>query len=199
MTNLSPQARRRAQTRQDIIENARLILMEQGMAGLSIRALADSIDYTPGALYKYFDSKETLIDVVRAECFDRLNNFIAARIQHASSAAEMLLTGGMAYIEYAGQHPQEYHLMFNMEPSRATAGEQREQAMRSLLQIVQLGLQQGEFAPQEAYDAAAITYHCWATVHGIASLRTAVLLNERDDLLVVSRIILQKVIDGFTV
>jgi len=48
----------------------------------------------------------------------------------------MLLTGGLAYIEYAGLHPQEYHLMFNMEPSQATSGEQRQIAMRSLLEIV---------------------------------------------------------------
>ena len=169
------------------------------MDGLSIRALADSIDYTPGALYKYFGSKEQLIDAVRADCFARLNAFIAVRIQPAGGAAEMLLAGGMAYIEYAGRQPQEYHLMFNMEPSRATSGEQRALAMRTLLQIVQMGMANGEFAPQGAYDTTAITYHCWATVHGIASLHTTVLLDERDDLWAVSRVILQKVIEGFTV
>lgn len=198
MSNLSPQARRLAQTRQEIIHNARRILVEQGMEGLSIRALADSIDYTPGALYKYFGSKEALVDAVRADCFERLNAFIAARVQSAGSAAEMLLAGGMAYIEYAGQQPQAYHLMFNVEPSRATSGAQRALAMRALLQIVQMGMASGEFAPQGAYGAAAITYHCWATVHGIASLHTTVLRDERDDLLATSRVILQKVIDGFT-
>jgi AcrR family transcriptional regulator len=197
MTHLSPQARRLAQTRQEIIQNARHILVEQGMDGLSIRALADSIDYTPGALYKYFGSKEELIDAVRADCFARLNAFIAARIEAASSASEMLLAGGMAYIEYAGQQPQEYHLMFNMEPSRATSGEQRALAMHTLLQIVQIGMTNGEFVSQGVYDATAITYHCWVTVHGMASLHTTVLLDERDDLLAVGRIILQKVIGGF--
>lgn len=199
MNDLSPQARRLAQTRQEIIHNARHILVEQGMDGLSIRVLADSIDYTPGALYKYFGSKEELIDAVRADCFARLNAFIAVRIQSAGSAAEMLLVGGMAYIEYAGRQPQEYHLMFNMEPSRTTSGEQRALAMRTLLQIVQMGMANGEFAPLGAYDTTAITYHCWATVHGIASLHTTVLLDERDELLAVSRVILQKVIEGFTV
>ena len=198
MTKPRPQARRKAQTRRDIIQNAHKMIVKQGVGGLSIRALADSIDYTPGALYKYFDSKDELIDVVRADCLDRLNAFIAARIQPTNSASEMLLNGGMAYIEYAGQHPQEYHLMFNMEPSRATSGEQRETAMKSLLQIVQFGITQGQFAPQDDYDAAAIAYHCWATVHGIASLQTTVLLDERDDLLAVSRVILQKVIEGFS-
>lgn len=198
MNDSPTQARRRAQTRQEIIQNARRILVEQGTAGLTIRSLADTIDYTPGALYKYFDSKEALIDAVRARCFERLNAFIATQIESAGSAAEMLLAGGMAYIEYAGRHPQEYHLMFHVEPSRATSGGQRKTAMRTLLQIVDFGIEQGEIVPQGAYDAAAITYHCWATVHGLASLHTAVLRDERGELLAVSRNILQKVIDGFS-
>lgn len=198
MTIQNPQARRQAQTRRDIVDNAHRLIVERGIGGLSIRAVADSIDYTPGALYKYFGSKDELIDAVRADCFDQLNAFIVTRIQPAETAAEMLLYGGLAYIEYAGQHPQEYHLMFNMEPSRATSGEQREVAMRSLLQIVQFGIAQGEFVPQEAYDDDAIAYHCWATVHGIASLQTTVLLDEREKLLDASRVILQKVIDSFS-
>lgn len=198
MTIHNPQARRQAQTRRDIIENAHQMIVEQGIGGLSIRAVADSINYTPGALYKYFGSKDELIDAVRADCFDRLNTFIGTCIQPAENTAQMLLYGGLAYIEYAGQHPQEYHLMFNMEPSRATSGEQRDVAMSSLLQIVQLGIAQGEFVPQETYDAAAIATHCWATVHGIASLQTTVLLDEREKLLTVSRVILQKVIDSFS-
>lgn len=195
--NQTPQARRQAQTRQAILQNARQMIVAQGSDGLSIRALADSIDYTPGALYKYFSSKEALVDAVRADCFDELNNFIAERIQTAANVAEMLLLGGMAYIEYAGQYPQEYHLMFNMEPSRATSGEQREIAMRALLQMVELGIAQAQIVAQAPYDARAIAYHCWATVHGIASLQATVLQDEQADLLAMSRLILQKVIDGF--
>ncbi|MCA9897315.1 MAG: TetR/AcrR family transcriptional regulator [Ardenticatenaceae bacterium] len=194
----TPQARRLAQTRQAILQNAREMIVAQGIHGLSIRALADSIDYTPGALYKYFSSKEALVDAVRADCFEELNIFIAEQVGTAVNTPEMLLLGGLAYIEYAAQHPQEYHLMFNMEPSHATSGEQREMAMRALLLIVQIGIAQGELVAQGAYDAAAIAYHCWATVHGIASLQATVLLDERDDLPELNRLILQKVIEGFT-
>lgn len=192
----TPQARRLAQTRQALLQNARQMIVAQGIDGLSIRALADSINYTPGALYNYFSSKEALIDAVRADCFDELNDFIAERVGTAVTAPEMLLLGGLAYIEYAAQHPQEYHLMFNMEPSHATSGEQREITMRTLLQIVELGVAQSQITLENPYDAAAIAYHCWATVHGIASLQTTVLQDERADLPELNRLILQKVIDG---
>ncbi len=140
----SPQARRLAQTREAILQNARQMIVAQGIEGLSLRALADSIDYTPGALYKYFSSKEALVDAVRADCFEELNSSIAEQVLTAVTTPDMLLLGGLAYIEYARQHPQEYHLMFNMEPSQATSGEQRAIAMRTLLQIVQLGVPRGK-------------------------------------------------------
>ncbi|MBC8330654.1 MAG: TetR/AcrR family transcriptional regulator [Anaerolineae bacterium] len=199
MTDLNPQARRKAQTRRDILENARQMIVKQGIGGLSIRALADVIDYTPGALYKYFDSKEDLIDAVRADCFERLNAFIAERVTDVQNAAGMLLEGGLAYVEYAALHPQEYHLMFNMEPSRATCGEQRKTAMHMLLQIIKMGIVQGDFIATPEYDADAIAYHSWAIVHGIASLQATVLLDERIDMVALSRVILKKVIDQFSV
>lgn len=196
-TTRRPLERRQAQTRQAILENALELIVEQGMDRLSIRALADRIDYTPGALYKYFNSKEELIDAVRADCFERLNVFLASRIERAKTASEMLLLGGLSYIEYAAAHPREYSLMFNMEPSAATSGEQRQVAMRTLLYIIQAGIASGEFTEKKDYDAAAIAYHCWATVHGIALLQNTVLLQERNDLFAVSRTILKKVIAGF--
>jgi AcrR family transcriptional regulator len=199
MPVLSPQKRRQNQTRQDIIHNARQMIIAQGLSGFSMRSLAGSIDYTPGAMYKYFKSKDDLVDAVRAECFARFNAFIASRIQDSNTAAGMLYNGGLAYIEYAAQHPVEYHLMFNLEPSRATAGAQREIAMKTLLQIVEMGIGQGDFAIQKDYDAAAIAYHCWTTVHGIATLQSTVLLDEREEMLALSHVILRKVIAGFIV
>lgn len=198
MNKQQPAKRRQIQTRRNIIQNAYQIIAEKGLEHLSIRDLADSIDYTPGALYKYFGSKDEIIDAVRSYCFTRLNNFIAARIQAASTASEMLLEGGLAYIEFAAQNPQDYILMFGLEPSPATTGDQREEAMKALLQIVQHGIASGEIRPGDDYDQQAITLHCWATVHGIAMLQTAVLQDEQADTLAMSRVILQKVIDGLT-
>jgi AcrR family transcriptional regulator len=193
----TPQERRKAQTRRDIIETAHQMIVERGVHGFSIRALADSIDYTPGALYKYFESKEALVDAVRENCFTQLNAFVAKRSQQATSIDEMLLSGGLGYIEYASLHPQEYHLMFNMESSNATTGEQRTQAMLTLLNLVNFGISQGVFVETEIYDANTIASHCWTTVHGIASLQSTILLDEQRDPLELSRIILRKVIDGF--
>jgi AcrR family transcriptional regulator len=161
--------------------------------------LADRIDYSPGALYKYFGSKDEIIDAVRRDCFDRLNAFIGARIASARSAADMLLEGGMAYITFAAQNPVDYVLMFGLGPSPSTTGDQRQDAMKALLQIIEYGVESGEIKPSTDYDQRTITYHCWATVHGIASLQTTILREDnREEMLAMSRSVLRKVIDGFT-
>ncbi len=201
----TPRSRRKAQTRQAILQTARQLIVAQGQDNLSIRALADRVNYTPSALYKYFKNKEALIDAVRADCFQSLNHQIAQRIQTATDVAEMLLVGGMTYIEYAKKHPQEYYLMFNMAPSHATSGEQRTLAMQMLLQIVEMGIGRGEIVVEPPYDAKAIAYHCWTTVHGIATLQMTVLRDDADEqdeatkFVELDRLVLQKVIDGFTV
>ena len=197
MSDSTPQERRKEQTRREIIENAREMIVAQGVHGFSIRALADSIDYTPGALYKYFESKEALVDAVRRKCFNGLNAFIGEHSYPSSNAEEMLLNGGMAYIEYASLHPLEYHLMFNMESSNATTGDERKQAMLALMHIVQFGIAQGYFIETEEYDSQSIASHCWATVHRIASLQATILIDETRDPLALSRTILKKVIEGF--
>lgn len=198
MTTPTAQERRRARTRQEIIDNAYDLLVRYGVDGVSIRALADRIDYTPGALYKYFASKEALIDAVRQQCFDWLNAYLADRLAGARSASDMLIEGGLAYIEYAGEHPHAYHLMFNMEPSASTSGDQRAVAARTLEQVIEMGIASGEFVVRGDYDRTAMAYHCWATVHGIASLSTTVLRDERAALAVASRVILTEVVNGLS-
>lgn len=195
MTN-SPNERRKSKTRQEIIQTAHRMIVQQGLDNLSIRALAEQIDYSPAALYRYFGSKDELIDVVRERCFEQLNAAIFGRIQHLPTAAEQLYEGGLAYIDYAGEHPADYHLMFLMEPSEITRTDYRDRTMQALLHIVQNGIQAGDITPRDDYPARTIAYHCWATVHGLAMLQTGVLRDEREELQAMSRQILRRVIAG---
>ncbi len=193
----SPEQRRRAKTRQDIIDTAYRMIVDEGLQHLSIRALADKIDYSPAALYRYFGSKDELIDVVRAACFEKLNIHILSRIVNFTTAAAQLLEGGLAYIEFAAQFPADYQLMFQLGPSTITNLEHRNVTMQALNQIVQMGIESGEFRPTDAYPARTIAYHCWVTVHGLAMLHTTILKDEIDEMQTMTRQILSAVIKGF--
>ena len=68
----TPADRRRSRVRESIISAAERVFAKEGEEGLSIRRLADEIDYSPSAIYKYFGSKEELIDELKEAFFERL-------------------------------------------------------------------------------------------------------------------------------
>lgn len=53
---LTPRERRAQRTRDAILEAARGIISKKGVEALSIRSIADAIDYSPAGLYEYFGS-----------------------------------------------------------------------------------------------------------------------------------------------
>jgi AcrR family transcriptional regulator len=53
--------RRRDQTRAEILETARDVVLRSGLAGFTLAAVADELGLTKPALYYYFDCKEALL------------------------------------------------------------------------------------------------------------------------------------------
>ena len=69
MTDKTPSERRYEKTRQGILSAARNLLLEGGTDAISMRTLADKVDYSPAALYKYFANKEEIIEALRQEAW----------------------------------------------------------------------------------------------------------------------------------
>jgi len=57
----TPRARRHDANLQRILEAATDMVAAGGLEALSMTKLADAVDYTPGALYRYFGSKDALL------------------------------------------------------------------------------------------------------------------------------------------
>ncbi|MCB0147914.1 MAG: TetR/AcrR family transcriptional regulator, partial [Caldilineaceae bacterium] len=60
----TPRTKRRLRTKQAILDAARAIIVEDGLPALSMRTLADRIDYSPAGLYEYFGGKEEIVAAV---------------------------------------------------------------------------------------------------------------------------------------
>ena len=58
--------RLRIQVRSDIVKTAKDIAREDGWTAVSIRKIADVIEYSPPILYEYFESKDKLLEDKRA-------------------------------------------------------------------------------------------------------------------------------------
>jgi AcrR family transcriptional regulator len=176
----TPRERRRARNRRHILSAARDLVEESGPLGLSLREVARRSDYSPAALYEYFDSKEELMAALLSEGFEELTELLDATATQ-SPPAERLIEMAKAYVRFAIDHPDLIELIFVRSQSTASSLEGvlsdrnhytilREQA----LQLI------GEQADETLVDAR--TYALWAQVHGLALLRISFLKNFDADL-----------------
>ena len=60
-----------------VLDAAREVFQQHGLAGANMREIARRAGYTPGAIYYYFDSKEAIYGALLAESLERLNAAVA--------------------------------------------------------------------------------------------------------------------------
>lgn len=84
------QEQRRAETRQQLLEAARDVVAERGIAGASVDAVAEAADRTSGALYGQFGGKEGLLVALLDAWKDATASVIAADFEVSSTREEQL-------------------------------------------------------------------------------------------------------------
>lgn len=84
------QEQRRAETRRELIEAARDVVAERGIAGASVDAVAEAADRTSGALYGQFGGKEGLLVALLDAWKDATSRVIAADFEATSNRDDQL-------------------------------------------------------------------------------------------------------------
>ena len=115
MQALTTRERRQERTRQDILSAAITIIAEQGADNLSLREIARRIDYSPAALYRFFENKEQIIDAVCSEASERLTVSLSS-VPQTLPVRDYLAELGMAYIRFAKNYPQHFTFLANYAP-----------------------------------------------------------------------------------
>lgn len=170
---LSPAERRRRKVRDAIIHAAETIFTEEGEAGLSMRRIAERIDYSPAALYKYFDSKEALFREIRESFFERLLDRMKAVVEAIEFGPQMGSACIRAYVETGLEQPGHYKLAFSSFPDIEDQTEETfAYAVAEYLdRIIQLSIEQGWF---RAVDLKLAAKSVWSATHGLTQLAVAI-------------------------
>ena len=111
---LSRRERVRVETVREILDTARRVLVEQGTDGLALRAVAREMGVTAPALYRYFDSREDLVENVVADLYTELCDFLEEARDAARPAdpAVQVLAASRAFRAWATAHSAEFGLLF---------------------------------------------------------------------------------------
>jgi AcrR family transcriptional regulator len=178
---LSPRERRYQRTQQAILSAARALVAEGGADKLSIRAIADRIDYSPAGLYEYFGSKEEIIAALSWEGHRTLKRYLE-QVPLILAPDEYIVELGMAYIHFATQNPDYFLLIFTATGTRPDfEGEipdgppeemmSEDSSFPILLKGVDRAAQAGYIHLLQGLGLMETAYAFWAIVHGAAMLR----------------------------
>jgi AcrR family transcriptional regulator len=108
--------RQKQALRERILDAARRIVMREGFAALSMRKIADAIEYSPATLYLHFASRDEIAQALCAEGYAQLlQTFVP--LAAIADPAERLKALGRAYVAFGVAHPETYRLIFMEDPS----------------------------------------------------------------------------------
>jgi len=150
----SPRERRRRNREQvlaAILDAARSVMRERGVAGLSLREVARRVSMQAPSLYEYFPSKAALYDALFLAGFHLFRERMLGALEGPGTFWARIEAGFEAYMGFAREHPDLYQLVFEhpvpgFAPSEETMAEGRPLLDRLTEQIAE-AIERGEIAP----------------------------------------------------
>mgnify|MGYP002380833888 FL=1 len=166
--------RERVALQKKIIDKGREILVNEGLAALTMRRLADEIEYTPGALYAHFADKDALVRAICQTDYVAFTRHFQSE-QAAADPPARLRALAKLYARFALEHPEQYKTLFvmdavpNLKEGLPEHDKPEEDAYSALERAVADAIRQGYF-PAFAGRSHLVAQSLWAAMHGVVSI-----------------------------
>lgn len=175
MKHIKRRERESIEIRRKIIEAARSLFLNQGYAEVSMRKIADQIEYSPTTIYHYFANKEAIVRELLIEGNSMFFQSLQQRTEEAQAAGlnalDVLKTVSDSYVRFGTANPEYYNILFisNLESV-------------SLISLIDSGRFKGfellESGLKAAMDDGSIIQgderliatSVWSMLHGLTSL-----------------------------
>ena len=161
-----------------ILDAARELIQENGYDKLTIRKIADRIEYSPMSLYNHFSDKDDILIALAREGFAKLGKALPK--PGSGDPILVLRKALLQYIDFGLKHPDEYELVFMTrrsslaKPNSKTSEEQNipsdaggQVAFRRMLDYVDAALAMKAITGERFVLAKVL----WAGIHGCVSLQ----------------------------
>ncbi len=161
--------------RKKILEAAKEMLFENGFDKLTMRAIAEKIDYSPTTIYLYFKNKAELTTSLMEYAFEQLVGALGSidRTLFVNDPIGMLKEGLCVYIRHGAVNPHFYRMMTTsiLEHSGDSIalkeGTMNEKAFSVLEFGVKNCIEAGVIDAKESKSVAAML---WAAIHGLTMI-----------------------------
>jgi AcrR family transcriptional regulator len=156
--------RERAEREQRIVAAARLIAERDGWGAVTVRRLAQEIEYSQPVLYSHFENRDAIVGTVALEGFGELAPALRASVRRDADPAEAMQDVAKCYLDFAFERPALYEAMFTLPTGLRFAKSDTPQVLRETF-----GAMMAVVKPFTA-DPEIATETFWASLHGLAEL-----------------------------
>ena len=169
--------RERTEREHRITAAARLIAAGEGWSAVTIRRLAEVIEYSQPVLYSHFENRDAIVAAVAVEGFGELAIALQQAAHGSTDHRNAIQNVAMAYLAFASEHPALYEAMFTMPTglrfAEADTKSELKHAFAALAAVV---------TPLSG-DVETATETFWAALHGLAELERSgrIRYSARDD------------------
>jgi AcrR family transcriptional regulator len=150
------------------------VFATEGYQQLSMRRLAEKVEYSPTTIYLYFKDKAELFECVCEETFAQLSAIFLGIVNSSSDPFEILRQCCRAYVDFGLQHPDQYTVAFLLDSGQRLAPHEVMEKFPNAMDVffqLRCGVAdcttKGEMADA---DPDLISQVVWAGLHGITSL-----------------------------
>jgi AcrR family transcriptional regulator len=162
--------RQKEEVRTAILEAAWQLVLQDGWQALSIRKIADAIEYSVPVIYTHFESKDALLMEFTREGFRQLNADLEEARDAAATPSAQLEAMAHAYWSFAVRNPEYYQLMYGLGmPTCETVRQIPELVQFSQLNRTVIQALIGEGRNPEADVMLKFTTY-WSMLHGFVSI-----------------------------
>ena len=163
-----------------ILDAARDMFVSEGFESVSMRKLAERVEYSPTAIYLHFKDKETLFLELCMSDFQELMKRIE-QFFSVSDPVERLKKMAGAYVKFGVEHPNQYRLLFMTPlPDKAQTHlppvdghcQVDEEAYTALRTTIADAIAAGKLR-NDLQDADLIAQVFFAALHGVVSVHIA--------------------------
>jgi AcrR family transcriptional regulator len=186
--------RQKEEVRSNILSTAWQIVKDDGWEAVSIRKIADAIEYSVPVIYDHFQNKEAILWEFAKEGFRMLLRNIQQAKEKTDNPEEQLRAIADAYWNFARKNKEYYQLMFGMGmagceiekcfPERVGF---RSSVMEAITAIISKGTNPNA-------NPCLKYYTFWSILHGLISIKNMRNPNASDE---INKLVMDDAIAGF--
>ena len=195
------QQRERDRISESILTAARELFVAEGYRNVSMRKIAERIEYSPAAIYSYFPSKDDIFFALAEEGFRLLASCGGAACAGIADPFDRVRGGLWAFYQFSKTHPEYFDLMFvdRSVPSLNQDFQRFEffQETTALFEAdIQACIERGQFSKR--LNPAAALHVLWVGMLGAATIGLAHRLAPAEDPDALAHDLLETMLAGLT-